>query len=294
MQNSPLVSIICLCYNHAQFVEEALNSVLSQTYNNIELLIADDCSPDDSKAVIENWLTNHPEVIFIANPTNIGNTKTFNKMLALAKGDYIIDLAADDVLLPDCVEKQLLAFENSEFENVGIVYGNAEIISETNAHLGYYYELNDDGKIINPPPSGDIYLSVLGQYNKICSVSSLGKREVFEKLDGYDENLAYEDLDLWIRAARIYNFDFIPDVLIMKRELHTSLGAQFFHKNNERTRKLNRSTYLIIQKALRQNSTKEENRALLKRIHYEMTKVFKARDFSLLLQYILLELKIRI
>ncbi|ESU22443.1 glycosyl transferase [Flavobacterium enshiense DK69] len=294
MQNSPLVSILCLSYNHSQFVEEALNSVLNQTYKNIELLIADDCSPDNSKSVIENWLKNHPEVIFVSNPTNIGNTKTFNKLLALSKGEYIIDLAADDILLPDCIEKQLKAFQNSELGNVGIVYGNAESVSENGKHLSHYYETDNDGKIINPPPSGNIYLSVLGQYNKICSVSSMVKREVYEKLGGYDENLAYEDLDLWMRASRRYNFEFIPDVLVQKRELATSLGSQFFVKNNARTRKLNRSTYTIIQKALRQNTSKEENRALLKRIHFEMAKVFKTRDFSLLLHYILMELKIRL
>ncbi|ESU25838.1 glycosyl transferase [Flavobacterium limnosediminis JC2902] len=288
-----MVSILCLSYNHAQFVEEALHSVLSQTYKNIELLIADDCSPDGSKSVIENWLKNHPEVIFVSNPTNIGNTKTFNKLLAFAKGEYIIDLAADDVLLPDCVEKQLNAFTNSKLKNVGIVYGNAESISETNTHLDYYYEINGDGKIINPPPSGNIYLSVLGQYNKICSVSSMVKREVYDKLGGYDEHLAYEDLDLWIRASRIYNFEFIPEILIQKRELASSLGSQFFVKNNARTRKLNRSTYTIIRKALQQNTSKEENRALLKRIHYEMSKVFKAGDFSLLAKYIGTELRAR-
>ncbi|HSD14560.1 MAG TPA: glycosyltransferase [Flavobacterium sp.] len=293
MQNSPLVSILCLSYNHAQFVEESLNSVLSQTYKNIELLIADDCSSDNSKVVIENWLKNHPEVIFISNPTNIGNTKTFNKLLALSKGEYIIDLAADDVLLPDCIEKQLRAFENSKLENVGIVYGNAEIISENNEHLKYYYETGDKGKITHLPPSGDIYLSVLGQHHKICSVSSIVKREVYEKLGGYDESLAYEDLDLWIRASRVYSFEFVPEVLIQKRELSTSLGSQFFVKNNARTRKLNRSTYTIIRKALRQNISKAENRALLKRIHFETAKVFKAYDFSLLAKYVILELKIR-
>jgi len=112
MQNSPLVSIICLSYNHAQFVEEALNSVLVQTYKNIELLIADDCSPDDSKSVIENWLKNHPKVVFVANTTNLGNTKTFNKMLALSKGEYVMDLAADDVLLPNCITNQRYACDN--------------------------------------------------------------------------------------------------------------------------------------------------------------------------------------
>ncbi|WP_278009104.1 glycosyltransferase family 2 protein [Flavobacterium gyeonganense] len=114
MQNLPLVSIICLCYNHEQFVVESLNSVLNQNYENIELIIADDCSTDNSKQVIQEWLKNHAGVTFVSNETNLGNTKTFNKVLQLAKGDYIIDLATDDILLTDCVEKQINTFLNSE------------------------------------------------------------------------------------------------------------------------------------------------------------------------------------
>lgn len=293
MQNSPLVSVICLCYNHANFVEETLNSVLKQTYPNIELLIADDCSTDSSKSVIENWLQLHPEIPFVVNTVNIGNTKTFNKMLALANGGYIIDLAADDVLLPECIAKQIKAFQESKFPNVGVVYGNAALISEDGKPIGYYYELDDEGKIITLPPSGNIHLSVLGQHHKICSVSSMVKREVFENLGGYDENLAYEDLDLWMCASKIYDFEFIEDVLIQKREVVNSLGSQFFTKNNVRTRKLNRSTYTIIQKAMKQNTSKEENKALLKRTHFEMMKVLKAGDYMLFLKYIPTELKLR-
>ena len=66
MQNTPLVSVICLCYNHEKFVVESLNSVLNQSYSNIELLIADDCSTDNSVLVIEDWLKNHPNIIFKA------------------------------------------------------------------------------------------------------------------------------------------------------------------------------------------------------------------------------------
>lgn len=293
MQNSPLVSIICLCYNHANFVEQALDSVLSQSYTNIELLIADDCSTDNSKEVINKWLEKHPNIIFIANTTNRGNTKTFNSLLKMAKGEYIIDLAADDVLLPDCVIKQLTLFKTTTFENLAVVYGNAQIISEKGEDLGYYYPINQKKEIENPPPKGNIYLSVLGQHHKICSVSSMVKRSVLDSVGGYDENLAYEDLDLWIRVSKNYNFDFTPETLIQKRELATSLGSQFFVKNNLRTKQLNKSTYIIIQKALKQNTKKEENKALLKRIHFEMMKVLKAGDYSLFVRYIFIELKTR-
>lgn len=293
MQNLPLVSIICLCYNHEQFVVESLNSVLNQTYKNIELIIADDCSKDSSKKTIEDWLDNHPNVLFIPNDTNLGNTKTFNKALQLAKGDYIIDLAADDVLIPDCVEKQINAFLNSEQKNLGIVYGNAELISENNTHIRYYYEVDSEKKTLKKPATGDIYLAMLSQSSMICSVSSMIKREVLEQLNGYDENLAYEDLDIWIRASRSYNFEFIDSVLIQKRELENSLGSQFYKKFNDRTKKINYSSYLIIRKAIAQNKTREENKALLKRLHYEMTKAYQTLDILLFIKYIPLELKLR-
>lgn len=294
MQNLPLVSVICLCYNHEPFVIDSLNSVLNQTYKNIELIIADDCSKDGSGVIIKTWLENHPTVPFIQNEVNLGNTKTFNKALQLAKGEYIIDLAADDLLLPDCVEKQINTFLNPKLKNTAIVYGNAALISNDNRSLGYYYEVNAQKETIKKPASGDIYLAMLSQSSMICSVSSMVKREVLEKLNGYDENLAYEDLDLWIRASRIYNFEFIDAVLIQKRQLEDSMGNQFFKKFNARTRKINYSSYLVIKKAVVLNKTREENKALMKRLHFEMTKAYKTLDFLLFLKYIPIEIKLRV
>ena len=289
----PLVTIICLCYNHEQFVVESLNSVLNQSYKNIELIIADDCSTDSSEKTIKNWLENYPDIQFISNETNLGNTKTFNKALKIAKGNYVIDLAADDILMPNCVEKQIDTFLNSDQKKLAIVYGNAEIISENKQHLRYYYEVNHEKKVLKKPATGDIYSSILSQSSMICSVASMVKREVLDELKGYDENLAYEDLDLWIRTARNYNFEFIDSVLIQKRELEDSLGSQFYKKFNSRTRKINHSTYLIIKKAIALNKTKAENKAVLKRVHQEMVKAQKTYDIGLFIKYIPLELKLR-
>jgi len=293
MQNLPLVSIICLCYNHENFVIEALNSVLSQSYGNIELIIADDYSTDGSKKTIKNWLEDRPNINFISNESNLGNTKTFNKALQFAKGDYIIDLAADDILLPNSVETQVNTFLNSRQKKLAIVYGNAEIISENNNHLRYYYKINTARKALIKPASGDIYLSMLNQSSMICSVSSMIKRNVLQELNGYDENLAYEDLDLWIRISRNYNFEFIDAVLVQKREVENSLGNQFYKKFNRRTREINHSSYLVIKKAIALNRTKIENKALLKRLHYEMTKAYKTFDIWLFIKYIPLKLRLR-
>ena len=92
MHKKPLVSIICLCYNHDHFVVESLNSVLNQNYQPIEMIIIDDCSTDKSVAVIEKWLENLQNITFIKNTKNLGNTKSFNKAAKMAKGEFLIDL----------------------------------------------------------------------------------------------------------------------------------------------------------------------------------------------------------
>jgi glycosyltransferase involved in cell wall biosynthesis len=293
MQDKSLVTIICLCYNQEKYLVESLFSAIHQDYPFVEVIIVDDFSTDNSKETIQKWLVDYPEIQFIANDTNLGSTKSFNKALSLAKGDYIIDLACDDILLPNCVSLQLKAFHESSFKNLGAVYGNAELINEKGDFYFYYFPVDFDKKTIEKRATGDIYLSVISGGNSLCSVSSMVKKSVFDALNGYDENLAYEDLDLWIRASRNYKFEFIDSVLVQKRELENSLGNQFYKKFNSRTKKINHSTYLVIKQAIVLNKTRHENKALLKRLHYEMTKAYKTFDVLLFMKYIPLELKLR-
>ncbi len=288
MQNFPLVSVICLAYNHEAYVVEALNSVINQTYPNIELLIADDCSTDNSAIVIKDWLKEHPNVQFLSNNTNLGSNKTFNQLAKIAKGEYIIDLAADDVLLPNCIEKQIATFQNSKYKSLGIVYGNLIEIDEDGTFLKNYYTEDEH------PESGDIYKMVIGRTTKICSVSSMVKKSVFDQLGYYDETLAYEDLDLWIRASRVFEFEYIPDLLVKKRILTSSLSAYFTQKKNPRTKKLHESTLKILCKAFELNQSKEEHKAMLGRIRFEFYKFLKSRDVVLLAKLLFLELKTRL
>jgi glycosyltransferase involved in cell wall biosynthesis len=293
MQENPLVTIICLCYNQEDYVLESLSSALNQDYPSIELIIVDDCSTDKSKSVIEKWLLDFPQIQFIANKINLGSTKSFNKALKEANGKYIIDLAADDILLPICITSQIEAFKNSTFKNLGVVYGNVELISERSQFQSHYFPVDSFHKVMKERKTGDIYKSVLSGGDSICSVSAMVKKTVFDHLDGYDETLFYEDLDFWIRASRVYDFDFIDEILMQKRTVENSLGSYFFKKNDVRAKKINYSTYLILKKALRLNKTNEEDRAVLKRIHFEMTLAYKTSNIALLIKYAILEIKMR-
>lgn len=285
MQNFPLVSVICLSYNHEAYVVETLNSVIHQTYPNIELLVADDCSSDNTIGIINDWLQHHPNVYFSANEKNLGNTKTFNQLAKKAKGEFIIDLAADDILLPNCIELQVKTFLNSNYKNLGIVYGNLIEIDENEAFIANYYNKEDH------PESGNIYKMVIGRTTKICSVSSMIKKSVFEKLGYYDENLVYEDLDLWVRASRVYEFEFIPELLVKKRILASSLSSFFTQKKNPKTKKLHESSLKILHKAFKLNQSKEEHKALLGRIKFEFYKFLQSQEYLLLLKLIVLGLR---
>jgi len=288
MQENPLVSVICLAYNHEKFVMETLNSVIKQNYQPIELLIVDDCSNDSTKIEINNWLLSHPQVQFIANEMNIGNTKSFNNALKLAKGEYVIDLAADDLLLPNGIQTQVNAFQQSKFKKLGVVYGNAEIINEDGSFKSYYFPIDKNGKVISKRIVGDIYSSVLTTGDSICSVSAMIKKSVFDFLGGYDETLAYEDLDSWIRASREFEFDFIDEILVKKRKVGNSLGSNFYKKNHN----INISTYKILRKALQLNRSKEEDLALQKRVHHEIIHSFKNQSLILFIKNIGLRLTI--
>jgi hypothetical protein len=170
------------------------------------------------------------------------------------------------------------------------VYGNAALINEFGDFNSYYFAVDHHKNVIQKRTTGDIYLSVLTGGNSICSVSAMVKKTVFDELNGYDENLAYEDLDFWIRASRVYEVDFIDKILINKRIVANSLGTTFFKKKNT----INNSTFIILKKAIRLNRTKEENKAILKRIHFEMILAFRTSNFALLLKYIAMEIKLRV
>ncbi len=289
MQHNPLVTVICLCYNHDAFVQEALNAVLNQEYQPLELIVVDDASTDGSKNKIEAWLEQHPNCHFIANRTNLGPTKSFNQALQLAKGSYILDLATDDVLLANAIQLQVAAFEKSKFQNVGVVYGNASLVLENGTFDSYYFPVSNDEKVLTQRVTGFIYCDVLSGGASICSVSALVKKSVYDALGGYDENLAFEDLDFWIRASRVYEFDFIDAVLIKKRIVARSLGSQFATKNHA----VNQSMVAILKKAFHLNRSKTEDAALQKRVHYELIQSFQKGEFVLFCNHFWLRIQLQ-
>jgi glycosyltransferase involved in cell wall biosynthesis len=263
----PLVSVICLCYNQAAYVEAALNSVKNQTYNNIELIIVDDSSTDTSVLKIKNWITsNYPNAQFLALPSNQGNCSAFNKALALAKGKYCIDLAADDILYPAKILRQVHFFELLD-EITALIYSDANYVDERARNLWKAYTSNGAAGKINKQlaVSGSCFTQILERHF-ICPPTTMFRTDSLKKLGGYDETLAYEDWDIYVRLGRKFKIAFQDEVLMEIRVLPKSHGS----KHNPQRAKYLLSTVKICKKAYLLCEAQEEKAALSKRTRYEM------------------------
>ncbi len=259
----PLVSVICLCYNHKNYVERAVKSALEQSYRNIEVIIVDDHSTDGSQEVVKNLGIKY-NLRTILLPENQGNCKAFNTGFSLSKGNYIIDLAADDVLLPDRVK---VGAEDLEVrgDKFGVNFCNIELIDSKGKSLGTHFKRNSEGNPIEKVQDGDLYQLLLEKYY-ICTPTMMMRREVLEKLGGYDEDLSYEDFDFWIRSSREYFYSYTDRILMQKQVIANSHSAKQYQRKNPHCL----STLKVCEKAFNLNRTPDENRALLKRINYEL------------------------
>ncbi|RDC63532.1 glycosyltransferase family 2 protein [Adhaeribacter pallidiroseus] len=270
----PVVSVICLCYNHERFLAEALDSVLAQTYPNIEIIILDDASTDNSVAIIQEYCRRFPHLQFIQNSSNLGSCRAFNRAFKQSTGKYIIDFATDDVLLPNRITEQVQCFADLP-EDYGVVYTNAILINEASQPIRPFYQILPNGKRYLEPVSGWIYEFLVRKYF-ISTPTMLIKRTVLEKLNGYNEELVYEDFDFWVRSSRYFQYYFL-DKILTKRRLHPQQQSRQLYKKQD---KQLASTVLVCQTALQLNRTTQENAALTFRVKYEFRKAVSTCNFK--------------
>jgi len=202
-ENGPVVTVFVACYNQSRFVEECLDSVRHQTYPNLQVIIFDDCSKDNSVSVIYAWMKKHGlDWEFIAHKRNVGICASLNEVLRLARGKYISMVAADDVWLPDKTTRQVAMMERMP-EDVGVLYSDAFQIDESGETLPQMFIYAHRKFVI--PPEGFLF-DVLWEGNFIPAMTTLIRRECFKHVGTYDEDLCFEDWDMWMRISRIFRF----------------------------------------------------------------------------------------
>ncbi len=200
-QKSPKVSVVIPTYNRVCTVVRAIESVLTQTYQNLEIIVVDDGSTDNTREVIERL--HDPRVRYIRHGENRGGSLARNTGIEAATGEYIAFLDSDDEWLPEKLERQVQLFQRSE-PCVGAVYCGFATVGE-------------HGQITATriPEHRGMILEELYTWNVIPSTSwVVMRRECFLRVQPFDPAMpSCQDWDLWIRLARYYEFDFIPEVL---------------------------------------------------------------------------------
>lgn len=134
--NFPKVSVCIPTYNNANFLQQAVESVLGQSYQDFEIVIVDNCSTDQTSILVEDLQKdNDGRIRFYKNDQNIGLTGNFNKCLKYAEGENIKFLCSDDVLLPECLEKMVAVLDANQ--SVTLVCSGRLIVNEADEKLGF-------------------------------------------------------------------------------------------------------------------------------------------------------------
>lgn len=203
--DKPLISVITPCYNAAEHIGESVASVFAQTYDNLELVVVDDGSGDDSLALLETLRQQDARLRIVSQP-NSGAGPARNRGLREARGEFIAFLDADDYWEPDCLEKlhQALADGKAElaycgWQNTGLSTGRS--------------------KPFIPPDYAQVdKAELLLGGNRWPIHAALTRRRAIDAVDGFDERLSScMDYDLWLRIASFVEIVRVPEVLAYYR-----------------------------------------------------------------------------
>jgi len=212
----PLVSVVVSCYNHEYYIKESLLSVLNQTYQNIELIVFDDGSKDNSVNVIEALSKKHG--FFFHSQENIGFTPTLNKAIKLCKGKYIAFLGSDDLFFEDKIEKQVEFLENRD--DIAVCGGNMVFIdAESNIlekQRKKLYSEVDFNVIFNNKKAGP------------PASSAMIRLDVLREVGGYDPKIGLEDLYIWMKITHQgYKIAVLDDDMIYYRKHGSNTSKQY-------------------------------------------------------------------
>ena len=202
----PQVTVLLPVYNSEKYIAQAIESILNQTFRNFELLIIDDGSEDSSVKIVQSY--SDPRIRIVKNLQNLGLVQTLNRGITLIKSEYLARMDADDIALPDRLEKQLLFMQARP--EVGLLGGAIQLMDENG---------DKQGKITVPINDSYLLKFWLHFENVIKHPTVMLRTELLVKTGIYDADFIYnEDFDLWTRFAAQTEIANLPDLLLYKRE----------------------------------------------------------------------------
>ncbi len=227
--NEPLVSIIVVTYNSSKWIFETLESAKKQTYGNVELIVSDDCSTDDTVIICKEWIkiNKHRFVRteLLTTKKNTGIAPNVNRGLKAANGEWVKGIAGDDILLDNCIEININATKSSEllfYFSKNKILTNSD---DTRKSFEDWYEVRYQYFIGNQFDN----LMNFGYY--FPTVTFFANRKEFEKIGFYDERYPFhEDFPMWFKILKLgYTFHFIDEFTVKYR-----VSGESIFQNNSR------------------------------------------------------------
>lgn len=276
MELAGRVTVVCIAYNHGKWIGETLESVRLQDYPDVELIVVDNGSTDDTAAKIREWAAKTAgflavQTIFYGEPQPY--CQLFNRVIAELSGQFLIDLSGDDVLYPQHLSASVAGLQRNP--SAGFSFSNANLLAPSGA-VNPYYRQASDGNLVNVPDLEDLYATLIRR-SCICSPTVVFNASILRKEGGYDESLFYEDFDIQIRLARNHPAVFSDHVGVLKRiHVDSMSAAQYFPSQS----RMLPSTVRVCWKIRQMNRSEEENRALAIRILFELKHALWSANFE--------------
>lgn len=208
---APLVSVVITAYNYAAYLPKAIDSVLGQTYRNIEVIIVNDGSTDNTEDAVAPYL-NDGRVTYITQK-NSGQASSKNRGIRASRGGFVAFLDADDFWRSDKLERQMPLF--SKDPQTGVVYSDLNFIGPGGEPLDIERPQRFRGDILQ-----ELFLD-----NFIGFSTTVVRKECFERAGVFDEGLSMAiDWHLWLRVACHYRFDYVDEPLLYYRWGHANMS----------------------------------------------------------------------
>lgn len=269
-EQQPLVSIVIPCYNHAQFVQETIQSVIDQDYENIELIIIDDGSKDNSVEVIQEMIPACEERFvrfeFRYRP-NKGLCATLNEALEWCEGEYFSPLASDDIALP---HKTSFLLKKHQQYDAAVVFGSAR-----------KFNIEKEGKdlLLNCEHTLKDLMFIK---NMPAAPASLMRTDIIRNVGGFLEGVALEDLYMWLKLTsngeKLYSF---PEVVVKYRDHEANTIKQFEFMHKQRLKVLELFSSVPYYKEARKNAFIKGAKAIANQSLREPVQIiFKEKIYS--------------
>jgi len=236
----PPVTVLMPVYNGSQYLTDAIESILTQSFDNFEFLIIDDASEDDSRDIVRSY--GDPRMKLIENHSNLGQTRTLNGGIDIARGKYIARLDQDDIALPRRLEKQIAFLDSNP--DVALLGTGVQVIDENGYPMYRVLFPTKHREIINDFPLRNPF----AHSSVMCRVDAL------KDAGGYDTDFSYaQDMALWLQISKEKKLANLRDILV-KIRFHSGQTTLGFRKAKRLSEELSLIEHIISLPGLVENS----------------------------------------